>query len=339
MSKSLRRLLLPAVIPAIFLSPAFAGGKSIYGTDDRMELFEASPMAARLADSVVSLWSSENIAYEPASEAFSLKTEKLTGKFDLCPGERFREQRRGSGLCSGALVGEDLIMTAGHCITEQTVCDNTKVVFGFALKKPGGGAPASIARKEVYSCKKIIVSHSITDSDEPQDPVHQGRGSSPMFYSDNSDEPQNAVYRGPDYALIRLDRKVTGHKPLAINRTRGLKNGDSLALIGHPLGLPLKIAAVAAVRDVSSPDYFVADLDAFEGNSGSPVFNKKTGLIEGIMVRGDKDLQLTPAGCYTMAVYAPGGGRGEDVSNVDALEPFIPEPADKHGPGPKDGVW
>jgi hypothetical protein len=129
---------------------------------------------------------------------------------------------------------------------------------------------------------------------------------------------------GPDFALIQLDRKVTGHKPLAINRTSSLKKGDGIFVIGHPVGLPLKVAGGATVRDFSKIGYFTSDLDTFGGNSGSPVFNARTNLIEGILVRGDEDFVDSPAGCTTMATYAQTGGRGEDVTKISAISASIP---------------
>lgn len=41
-------------------------------------------------------------------------------------------------------------------------------------------------------------------------------------------------------------------------------------------------------------DFFMASLDAFVGNSGSPVFNKETGLVEGILVEGAEDFKEDP---------------------------------------------
>ena len=197
-----------------------------------------------------------------------------------------------------------MIMTAGHCVTDETKCRSTKIVFGFALAKAGGTATTKMAQSEVYTCKKIV-KRFIGGEPGSANPAGQNLG--------------------PDYALIQLDRKVTGHTPLPVNRTDSIKKGDKLMVIGHPVGLPLKIAAGASVRDASKVGYFVADLDTFGGNSGSPVFNTATRLIEGILVRGDEDFLTSPAGCTTMATYAQTGGRGEDVTKISALQSFIPK--------------
>ena len=306
MKKALKAILALVIISPILSALSFANGKSIYGDDNRVELFNASPETAKLANSVVSLWNSDKVQYDSASKTYSLKTGNFGKAYKLCPKERFREQPIGA-FCSGSLVGDDLIMTAGHCITNQASCDGTKIVFGFALKESGASATTNMGQDDVYTCKKIIT---------------RFLGGEP-----GSVNPAGQKL-GPDYALIQLDRKVAGRKPLEINRGQNLAKGDKVMVIGHPVGLPLKLAAGASIRDASPEGYFVTDLDTFGGNSGSPVFNTTTGLIEGILVRGDEDFQQTPAGCTTMATYlqaaGPGGGRGEDVTKVSALESFIP---------------
>ena len=311
-----KAILTLAIISQIPAAISFAQAeKSIYGADNRIELFNASPETFKLADSVVSLWDSAKVKYDLTAGVFSLKTENFAAKLNLCPEERFREQPMGA-FCSGSLVGEDLIMTAGHCITDQAKCDGTKIVFGFARKKSGAGAATRIRQEDVYTCERIITRFL---GDEPNLNL--------MFALPANIPAPSRAPLGPDYALIQLDRKVSGHKPLAINRGQNLKKGDKMMVIGHPAGLPLKIAAGASVRDASQQGYFVTDLDTFGGNSGSPVFNTSTRLIEGILVRGDEDFLPTPAGCTIMATYSQNGGRGEDVTKVSALESFIPKPA------------
>ncbi len=292
MKRTLKAMLTLAIISPLISAPVFAGDKGIYGRDDRRDVFDASPEERRLADSVASLWPSKYVRENDRTWNYTLITTNFGDGLDLCPGEKFIGQPSGSGLCSGSLVGGDLIMTAGHCVKDQANCDAVKIVFGFAIKDPGAGAPTRIDADNVYSCKKIVTRAKVID--------------------------------GPDYALIQLDRPVSGRKPLEINRGRSVKKGDKVMVIGHPASLPLKIAGGATVRNVSPRGYFVTDLDTFGGNSGSPVFNAATGLIEGILVRGDEDFNMPDQGCTTMAVYPQNGGRGEVATKVAVLESFIP---------------
>jgi V8-like Glu-specific endopeptidase len=185
-------------------------------------------------------------------------------------------------------------MTAGHCIKTEADCANTKLVFGFKAAAAGDTGASSIAKGEVYSCSSIVKQN-----------VDAGRGA--------------------DYALIKLDRKVTGHYPLAINRSGVIEKRIEIFVIGHPSGMPVKVAAESKVRDASKTGYFVADLDTFGGNSGSAVFNLATYKIEGILVRGANDyVYSSEAGCYTAALFPQDGGRGEDVTKISALSANIP---------------
>ena len=270
---------------------AVSDAKSIYGDDNRIDYYNASAETMALADSVVSFWKSAKLTDQGAN--FKLATRTLGEAKNLCAGEAFREQNVGA-FCSGSLVGDDLVMTAGHCITDAASCADARIVFGHKVTKAGRAGISTVAKGEVYSCSSIVARK-----------LEEGK-------------------LGSDYALIKLDRKVSGHKPLAINRSGSIAKGTKLMVIGHPSGLPLKIAAGATVRDASKPEYFVCDLDTFGGNSGSPVFNNVTKKIEGILVRGDEDYSPTPAGCNVATKYAQNGGRGEDVTKISQVSSFIP---------------
>jgi V8-like Glu-specific endopeptidase len=289
---------------ALLILPLFSfseEGKSIYGDDNRLEYFQAAQDMKTLSDSVVSFWKSPSVEMTGGNAV--LKTMNFGDRLNLCPEEKFREQPIGA-FCSGSLVGEDIVMTAGHCVKTEADCQNIKVAFGYAVKAEGSAAVTTLPASEVYSCSKII-KRFLGGEPGSANPTGQSLGA--------------------DYALIRLDRKVTGHKPLPVNRAANLKKGEGIFVIGHPVGLPLKVAAGATVRDFSKQGYFVADLDTFGGNSGSPVFNTKTKKIEGILVRGDTDFVDSPAGCTTMATYEQTGGRGEDVTKISVLSASIPK--------------
>lgn len=291
-------LLLPAL-------PFCDEGKSIYGEDDRKDFFAMSSGMKDLAESVVSMWRSDSVIAE--GSGFRLKTTPFSEKYfgagdELCPDEPFADQPIGA-FCSGTLVGEDLILTAGHCITSEDRCKDTRFVFGFAVTSRSGEATTAVPAENVYSCGSIV-KRAVETGPHPSHPFAQ--------------------VHGADYALIKLDRRVTGREPLPVNRGADLKRGDGIFVIGHPVGLPVKLAGGSSVRDFDRDGFFVADLDTFGGNSGSAVFNASTRKIEGILVRGDRDFDLSPAGCVTMATYAQAGGRGEDVTKIDVISSLIP---------------
>lgn len=183
---------------------------------------------------------------------------------NICKEEKFASQPTASD-CTGFLIAEDLLVTAGHCavkmgetvVNESTYeCETHSWVFDYRE----GDGPDTLNLKnfdssKIYGCSKVI--HGVWEEEN-------------------------------DFALIQLDRKVLDRKPLKLSRNGSVKRNTPLFVIGHPSGLPLKYADGAKVFDVKK-DYFSTNLDVFGGNSGSPVFNKHTLEVEGILVRGDVD--------------------------------------------------
>jgi len=310
MNKLFKSLSLLAAAAVILPQLAGAESKSIYGNDDRLDYFEAAPAMRTLADSVVSLWPSKQVKLENGE--YKLATIGFGDALNLCPGEKFREQPIGA-FCSGTLVGEDLIMTAGHCITDEASCADARFVFGYNIDNGGGKARTAVQAKDVYTCKRIV----------KRDLDRQASGlvntGIVIIGALLGKQP------GPDYAVIQLDRKVEGRKPLPLNRNKDIKAGDRIFVIGHPVGLPVKVAGDAGVRTTEPKSFFLTDLDTFGGNSGSAVFNARTNKIEGILVRGGTDFVDSPAGCKVQLKSGQNDGKGEAVTKISMLQKYIPE--------------
>lgn len=261
-------------------------GKVIYGEDNRVDYFEASDELKDLADSTVALVNKKKL--EPvASGGFDFQLRNFGNEMGLCSSERFIEQDT-LAFCSGSLVGKDLILTAGHCIRKNFDCEKTAFVFGFGLKEEAQ-QPRFAEEDSVYSCAEIL--HSEV----------KGNGS--------------------DWAIIRLDREVKGRKILSVEKEVKADKGDSLVVIGHPSGLPTKVAGGAKVRK-SKGTYFVANLDTYGGNSGSAVFNSETKKIVGVLVRGETDF-VRRGSCTVSNVCRDSSCRGEDVTHVHQALSFI----------------
>jgi V8-like Glu-specific endopeptidase len=107
---------------------------------------------------------------------------------------------------------------------------------------------------------------------------------------------------GADYALIKLDRKVTNRLPLKLDIEHQVKYHQQVYLIGHSLGRPLTYSGKSQVYTTTQPDQFQTMLDGFSGNSGAPVFDGITNKVIGIHIAGEPN-QMTyvdSKGCYEL---------------------------------------
>lgn len=256
--------------------------KVVYGEDNRVDVFETTNQNyKRLALSTAAMIPSGSIVYD--GQKVTISSGTLSGD-GICADEKFSTQPT-AAMCSGFLVGKDLLVTAGHCITSDADCNSNSWVFDYAMTD-AKTAPSSLPASSVYKCSKII-SRTLDRS------------------------TQN------DYALIKLDRAVTDRSPLTYRTTGKIAKNSEIVVIGHPSGLPTKISDGAFVREISNKYFFQANLDTFGGNSGSAVFDAKTGMIEGILVRGERDYEYdSSASCYRPKKCAMDECRGEDVTRI-----------------------
>ncbi len=273
----------------------------IYGEDDRHDLYESavSPQLREAARSTGALLKKSDIGVDPADGTFSkLPGETYGEALNLCASEPFREQPN-PAFCSGFLVGEDLFVTAGHCMETQADCESIAFVFDFNVDIAGKD-PTRVANRDVYSCKRLI-SRSLGETSQS------------------------------DFAVVQLDRKVTGRTPLKFRRAGKIDDREAIAVIGHPAGLPTKVAAGANVRTNVEGAFFVANLDTYGGNSGSAVLNAETFEVEGILVRGEEDF-VERNGCRVSNVCTNDACRGEDVTRSTEFAPFVTDPDEPQRP-------
>jgi Bacterial tandem repeat domain 1/Trypsin-like peptidase domain len=267
--------------------------KVIYGTDDRVDVFQL-PAGPNLddVDSVVALFNVASVV-DNGNGTSTLQTQNFGTAQNLCAEERFRDQPIGA-FCSGFLVAADIIATAGHCVNDGNVT-NARFVFGFRMRN-ATTAETVISNGEIYRGVAVI-----------------GR---------------QEVGSGPDWALVRIDRPVANHRIARIRRTGRIGDTQALHVIGHPSGLPTKFADGAAVRNNQPNEFFVANLDTYGGNSGSPVFNSNTHEVEGILVRGETDF-VQQVSCQVSLVCPSTGCRGEDCTRTTEFARLVRVP----------GIW
>lgn len=187
----------------------------------------------------------------------------------MCPKESWAQEASLSN-CSGTLVSDRHIVTAGHCADVEKMCEKYAWLFDYQLDE-AGKLPKSYSRSQVYSCKKIIKS------------VH----SNIKIYGQ---------FIRTDYSVIELDRPVTGRKPIELSKKKFVKPGTQIVNISYPIGTPGKISDIGEVaRYMYLPGYFWSDIMVFGGSSGSGMFNAETGELVGVVSQSINNLELDSA--------------------------------------------
>jgi hypothetical protein len=242
---------------------------TVYGADDRIEAFETGmPEFADLARAVtVALMPRSRVIEGPGGVAIDAPSFGEAGM--LCPGERFSEQPS-AATCTGTLVADDLVLTAGHCL-DAVPCTDLAVVRGYFYEAPG--VLRALTSTDVATCREVVAKHV--------------------------DLPRSA--RQLDYAWFRIDPPLGAtHTPELVTEAEPVPPGSPVTSANHGAGLPLKLQENGRVTDAreATLDYFIANLDAFHGASGAPVFDTDQRVV-GLLARGGMDLSLTDQDCFT----------------------------------------
>jgi V8-like Glu-specific endopeptidase len=237
--------------------------KGIYGDDNRKLVSELNKKRNKVqiqqARSVLAQVQKWRITNED-STTISIQTKSLSNGINFCSDEKFSDLPIVSN-CTGFLVGSDLLLTAGHCVSNQSECKNNYWILDYedASEFENSNETVVFKKEKIVSCEKIL------------------------SWSLNSKL---------DYALIKLNRKIVDRTPLKIRRKGIVKTENPLLVIGHPLGLPKIMADKAIIRDNTLPYTFNTNADTFAGNSGSPVIDPSTQIVEGILLRGGEDFSM-----------------------------------------------
>lgn len=204
-------------------------------------------------------------------EGYCIKNVTLLSQF-VNPSENFaKEPVMRSGTAFLALA-PNLVLTMGHCIfkkdvkddklTSGNIVDDKLIIFDYKIRK-NGEFKNFFKQRNVYRILTVLAAHK--ESSEV----------------------------GVDWALLLLDRAVVKRTPLKLNFHSKYEGGTKVHMIGHPEGLPVKYTGEASIRLVNdsledNTHMFFTNLDAFHGNSGSPVFDTHHEVI-GILRLGQPD--------------------------------------------------
>lgn len=213
----------------------------------------------------------------------------------VCSSERYASQLSG-GWCTGFLVASDVVATAGHCIEGLEQLQRVAFVFGYRIDS--NGLQNSFTTNDIFYGKEMIDRAS--------------------FFS--------------DYCLVRLDRvaTVTGRKIMKVRVSGTPTESNRVGIIGYPSGLPVKVAFGEYSRLVGRQRSLLrANVDAFGGNSGSPLINADADyVVDGILVRGSPDFEYDPEEqCLKETIYKNeyAGEYGTRTTRVKGLMKLVNE--------------
>ena len=255
---------------------------AIYGEDHRQEIASAPPPWRKLSHSIAA--QIHHLSLSLDGDSYIPLPGNWKAPLNYCADEAFYGQPR-VAHCTGFLIAPDKMLTASHCLPS---CPHFLWVFDYTHDAP------SIPRQNVYSCHRSETIH-----------------------------PSLTYPEG--FGIVYLDRPVSDRPPLTLRTTGSLSEQERVVLIGHPMGLPLKIDAGPLQQgnlliDNTPPHYFTAPLDSYTGNSGSPVFNARTGSVEGVLVGGEEDfIYDSPKNCHQSQRCSIETCQGETVLRITSL--------------------
>lgn len=269
-----------------------ASEKPIYGHDQRMEISQSDTALCIAKSAVMAIFPREALS-RISRDQWQLTTGLSLLASGWCVDERFATQPTGV-FCTAFLISTDRIATAAHCINaaddvagDGLDCANALFVFDYQLTADGE-LPTNYDTSQVYACAEVT----------------GGKGS-PI---------------GADWRVVQLDRD-TNRAPLPLYTGNPLPVETTFVdVIGHPLGLPMKAATNGVLLPSGANDYFLANIDTYEGNSGSPVLIRYQNLpvVIGLLSSGALDFFIPQDGneCKVSKHCDPDSCQGERVTST-----------------------
>lgn len=234
---------------------------AIYEADNRLDFHEIQDEKLKeLSKSVAYQIYFDELKGWTFNKFWLILTSPLSAR-GICETERFAKHPVMRNDCSGILVGPKKLLLPGNCITEH-YCSNGLFYFMFNYRHEDAGILDNMRnRNDFYQCKKILK----------------------RVY-----DPNTAM----SYAIIELNKEVKGITPVAIAKENVIDPKDELVAIGHPEGMPIKIANDAYVTD-QNETHFLVSSDISGRSKGTAIFNLKTHELVGMLIYGTKNYDFS----------------------------------------------
>lgn len=162
----------------------------------------------------------------------------------------------GSVSCTGVLVGEELFLTASHCVAQES-CPQTKVEFMQQSKR----VPSRVRSS---SCVELVHVCGSKEND----------------------------YQSCDHALLRLNKSPGRYHGFSKLATRRAETDEEVISFHHPRSI-FKVASVGTSK-FSLGGIIYHDIPIDEGSSGAPIYNSE-GEVVAIQSKGKDNPFETPS--------------------------------------------
>ena len=239
----------------LFISLNYRSFALIVDEDNRVDFFSFSDEIKEVSQASIALIPKKNLK-QLANGDYIVVGRTLQNVFNMCLDAKFSFEKVIVN-CSASLISNNILLTAAHCIDQNDKnLDKDSYYAVFDYKRKSDTTEDILIKKEnVFLLEKELY-HNFDLS----------------------------FKTGMDLALYKLN-KATMRKPLIVN-IEELEVGDTISILGYPLGIPMKFADDSLITKINkSENSFRHFLDTFSVNSGSPILNDRLEVI-GVHVRG-----------------------------------------------------
>ena len=138
--------------------------RAIYGVDNRKDLYQVTAAKVKkAASSVVGLVKTHDLQKQ-GDGSYVLATETYRDAYQLCSNEPFAAQPIAC-FCTGFLVAQNVVATAGHCVKSDADLAKVRFVFDFRMVD-ADKARTRFAADDVYAGKTLIGRQMASDGSD-----------------------------------------------------------------------------------------------------------------------------------------------------------------------------